>query len=1098
MKRFWKIFGITLGSLIAVIVIAALVAIYIVFTPERLTPIVRNVADQFITAEHEIGDVELTFFSTFPNAAVKVNGLLVINPMEEAQSDTVLCSPEVFADLDLMALLKGKLMVNGLKINQTQFNGFINEQGDANFNVLNLEPDTIEEDTSAFAMPFNQMKIEDVELDVKNLSFIIRDSLSADSATITDLVVAHTGKGLIKLSDAETAGNTGQANILIDVKDIDAQISPIHAVGNLNLTSLAQFDLDNMRFALQKANLCLSDADFNLDGEQYVSQETISLTADILAELNDNHYNVQNANLTYNKFALGIDADAVLCDNGDIRLNANADIQKWDIADLMALLPQSILAKMQGMKADGIASIKAKAKGVYNENSMPVIDASLLLTDGQFRYKALPFDLKQIDTELTAHLNMNDSTQSSANIKHLKATALDSHIDAFGIIDYLLADNMGADITARFDVNLPDMKSFMPQSMVVGGRGNGKVTFRGKIADVTDLKLDRTSIDGNVQIAKLDFSYDSLAAKSEKANLTFRIPNNRPSKNTVKFLKAHLDIQGLDFVQTGSLSAKIGTTQADIEISDILSNDPLLKANIKFNTDRLLAKTDSMKAELTMPDLKGYVVYNMKDSTAIPQLDTEFAIEDIDFYMDTIEAHIIEPRGKANIAASALNVKEPSIDARLSLGSADAKMGSMAHIRTDNLQLAAKANKNSQKENILLQWNPELNVQLSNGVIDYQGLTTQLLIPDIDFEYSNQDFNITEGKVIIGKSDFTLSGEVRNIGPWLDDTGDLRGELTLLSDYTDVPEIMMLTSGIGNEEESSQSAETSDSASEATSKDEGDPYMVPKGINLSLNTQINRALLPFINETAYDLGGGVYVRDGVLVIEEVGFICNAAKLQLTAMYETPRRNNLFVGLDYHMIDIDLERLVDMIPQVDTVLPMLRSFRGNAEFHLAAETYMNSKYEVKWSTTRGACSIAGHDLTLIDGQTFTTVAKLLNFKNKNAENQIDSISAEISLFRKEIDVYPFLMTMDKYKAAVGGRHNLDMTCDYHISLLAPTYLGVNIKGALDDIVDKPLKHIKIEKAKYARDFLPQYRGEVESQNQSLRQMIREALKQNMDE
>jgi len=1096
MKRFWKIFGITLGSLVTVVVIVALIAIYVVFTPERLTPIVRNVANSYITAEHEIGDVELTFFSTFPDVAAKINGLLVVNPMEEAQNDTVLCSPEVFADLDLMALLRGKLIVNGLTINKTQFNGFIDAQGKANFDVLNLEPDTIEEDTSAFSMPFDQMEIEDVALDICHLSFVKKDTSETDSTQTINTISAHLSNGLVKLSDAETSGNAGQADIELNLTDVDALIGNIHAAGSLDLSSLAQFDLDNMRFALQHAQLQLSQASLTLDGEQYINQQTISLASDILAELNTNHYNLQNTTLTYNDLALQLNADVTLCNNDDIRLTADADIQKWDISDLMALLPQSIAAKLPDMQADGTASIKAKAKGVYNQTTMPLIDANLLLTDGQLKYKALPFDLEQVDTEIVLHLNMNDSTQSTAQIKHLKASALDSHIDAFGNIDYLLADNMLADVTARLDVNLQDIKGFLPETMMLNGRSNGKVQFRGKINDITSLKLDKTYIDGNLQIAKLDFAYDSLAAKSEKTSLTFRIPNNRPSKNTVKFLKAHLDIQGLDFSQGNNLAAKIGTTQADIETSNLLSNEPLLKANVKFNTDRLLAATDSMRAELSMPDLKGYVVYNIKDSTAIPQLDAEFAIEDIDFYMDTIEAHIVEPHGQAHLNASSLNAKEPAIEAQLSLGSADAKIGTMAHVKTDNLKLEAKANKNSQKENVLLQWNPELTVQLNNGIIDYQGLTTQLQIPDIDFDYSNQEFNITEGKVKVGKSDFTLSGEIRNIGPWLDEDGDLRGELTLFSEYTDVPEIMMLTSGIGSEEESEKDTAKTETPTETPT--DGDPYMVPKGVNLSLNTQINRALLPFINETAYNLGGGIYVRDGVLVIEEVGFICNAAQLQLTAMYETPRRNNLFVGLDYHMIDIDLERLVDMIPQVDTVLPMLRSFRGNAEFHLAAETYMNSKYEVKWSTTRGACSIAGHDLTLIDGQTFTTVAKLLNFKNKQTENQIDSISAEISLFRKEIDVYPFLMTMDKYKAAIGGRHNLDMTCDYHVSLLAPTYMGVNIKGSLDDIVDKPLKHIKLEKAKYARDFLPQYRGEVESQNQSLRQMIREALKQNMEE
>ncbi len=1089
MKRFWKIFGITLGALLAVVIIAALIAIYVIFTPAKLSPIVRNVANDYITAEHEIGDVELTFFSTFPNAAVKINGLLVVNPMDGAQSDTVLHSPEVIAQLDLMQLLKGNLIVDGLQINRTLFNGFINADNIANFDVLNIETDTMTEDTSAFVMPFDQMKLSDIALDIRSLSFVIKDSV--DSVSVSDKISVSAGNGFVKLTDAETSGNTGKADLTLQLNGVNAGLSDMVASGDVILTSPAEFDLDNMRFLLKQAQLSLHNANLDIKDESYIKQREISLQSTILAELDANHYNLQNTRLTYDRFGLLLNGDFIIRENGDIHIIADADIRQWDISDAIALLPAFIASKISEIKADGTASIKAEARGVYGENSMPVVNADVVLTDGELKYKALPFDLKETEAEVGIRLDMNDSTKSIAHIKHLKAKALDSQIEAFGDVNHLLAENMDADLTAKYDVNLPDIKGFLPENMALNGRADGKVIFKGKISDVTDLKLTKTVIDGNMQVSKLDFAYDSMTVKSNKANIAFRIPNLRPTKNTVGFLNAKLNLQGLDFAKDGNLSASVGTTQATIESSNLLSSDPLIKATLKLNTDRLLALTDSMKAELTMPDVKGYVVYNTKDSTAVPQLDADFTIEDIDFYLDTIEAHVIEPRGNAHLAASKLNGKEPAIEAELNWGSADVKMGQLAHIKTDNLKLAAKADRNSLKDNLLLQWNPELSVQLKNGDVLYQGFASNIEIPDIDFDFSNRDFNITEGKVIVGKSDFTLSGEIRNIGQWLDNKGDLRGELVLVSDYTDVPEIMSLTSGIGNDETSEQDVESKDELTD------GDPYMVPKGVHLSLNTQINRALMPFINTTAYDLGGGVYIRDGILVIDEMGFICNAARLKLTAMYETPRKNNLFVGLDYHMLDIDLEQLVNMIPQVDTVLPMLRSFRGNAEFHLAAETYLNSKYEVKWSTTRGACSIAGHDLTLIDGQTFTTIAKLLNFKNKKAENQVDSISAEITLFRKEIDVYPFLMTMDKYKAAVGGRHNLDMTCNYHVSLLAPAYLGVNISGQLDDIIDKPMKHIKLEKAHYAQDFLPQYRGEVESQNQTLRQMIREALKENLD-
>lgn len=1082
MKKFWKIFGITLGSLLAVVLIGVFIAFRVVLTPSRLTPIVRDVADNYITAQHEIGDVELTFFSTFPNLSVRVGGLLVVNPMEGSLSDTVLHSPEVIAKLDLMKLLKGTLIVDGLEINDVTLNGYIDSLGKANFDVLNLETDTLEEDTSAFTLPFEGMNLDNVALKINRLTFV----------SAADTISAASGEGLVQVKNVQTNNNVGSARVLVELSSLFAELTDLQAAADVKIETPVEFNLDSMLFNLSSANIALNNANLQIGDETYLDSVQIALTAAALANLNTQHYRVKNGKISYNDFALALNADVLLKDS-DIVLDASCNIADWDIEKLLAQVPPFLQQTIKDLQASGLLTLQANAKGVYNNSQMPIADAHLKLADAHVEYASLPVAVDDIAVEMDAHLDMNDSTQSVATIRNLKAKINQSSIEADGTVERLLAQDMSANVGASFDVLLADIRDFLPKEMSLEGRAEGQVQLKGKINDLADLKLTKTNIVGDAKLTAINMIYDSLLVNTKRSELTFAIPNNRPTSREVAFLRANMNVQDLQFSQLGSLSATTSSTKLIVEASDLLSNQAWLKANVNIDANALMAQTDSMGVKLDNTLLNAFVAYNQKDTTAVPQVDADFKIGNLAFRMDTINAAILQPSGKAHLHASKSKKTEPALEAELNLNRLEAKMGGMAHIKTDALKLTAQAEKNSAKENILLQWNPQLGVKLSNGDIDYSNFASKIKIPNIDFNYSNREFNITEGTVLVGKSDFTLSGEIRNIDKWLNDEGDLRGELVLLSEYTDVPEIMSLTSGAGADE-----TEEEESVQESQEPTTGDPYMVPKGVHLSLNTQISKALLPFINETAYDLGGSVTVNDGVLVIEEMGFICNAARLQLTAMYKTPRKNHLFVGLDYHMLDIDLERLVDMIPQVDTVLPMLRSFRGNAEFHLAAETYLNSNYDVKWSTTRGACSIAGHDLTLIDGQTFTTVAKLLNFKNKKAENQVDSISAEITLFKKEIDVYPFLVTMDKYKAAVGGRHNLDMTCNYHVSLLSPTYLGVNINGPMSGIMDSPMKYIKLEKAKYAQDFLPQYRGEVESQNQSLRKMIRDALKSNVEE
>jgi hypothetical protein len=262
--------------------------------------------------------------------------------------------------------------------------------------------------------------------------------------------------------------------------------------------------------------------------------------------------------------------------------------------------------------------------------------------------------------------------------------------------------------------------------------------------------------------------------------------------------------------------------------------------------------------------------------------------------------------------------------------------------------------------------------------------------------------------------------------------------------------------------------------------------MVPKGIDVLLNTDIKMATLGL--DTATNILGNIQVKDGILLLDELTFETPAARMQLTSMYRTPRKNHIYLGLDYHMLDVEIGELLTMIPDIDSLMPMLRSFGGEGEFHIAVETYVDSMYNIKRSTLRGASSIKGDDLVLMDGETFSEISKKLRF-NKKTENKVDFLSAEFTIFRNEIDIYPFLIVMDKYKAGVSGRHNFEMSFDYHVSLVdspVPIKLGVDLTGNMDDM------SVDLAKCKYAEFYRPTTQRAVERKQLELRAMIREAL------
>ena len=103
-----KIFGWTLFGMVITVIAAVCIVVYVVFTPERLTPIARQAAAKYITCEHEIGEVDLTFFSTFPRFGLRADGLLLINPKSGAQNDTVVAADHLTATVDVMEFLHHK------------------------------------------------------------------------------------------------------------------------------------------------------------------------------------------------------------------------------------------------------------------------------------------------------------------------------------------------------------------------------------------------------------------------------------------------------------------------------------------------------------------------------------------------------------------------------------------------------------------------------------------------------------------------------------------------------------------------------------------------------------------------------------------------------------------------------------------------------------------------------------------------------------------------------------------------------------------------------------------------------------------------------
>ena len=995
MKTALKIIGWTLLGIVLTVVAVVCIAMYVVFTPARLTPIARDAAGKFITCEYQIGEVDLTFFSTFPRFGLRADGLLLINPKQGAQNDTVVEAKHLVATVDVMEFLNHQnLHVHELTLDGASVNFFIAPDGSNNMEVFVSSPDTTEQEDSEFSLPFKALRVDGLRLQAKAITFV-------------------------------------------DAKDtINASL------GATELKAKAD-SWDDMLLTLDATDVCAE-----LKGETYADRLHLELIAPLAMNLEKMHFAFDGLRLAVNDFNLRLEGEVTLGDDIDMDIRLATDT--WQIEPLMALVPKQFTQSIADYNLSGAIALDATAKGSLGDNKMP---------------------------DVTIHKVHADLWKSTIDLQGAISDIATAHL--------------------TLDANLPDFKAFLPKTMKLTGNAAGVAETKIRLSDLTNMRLEKGKTSADLTLTDIHYAMDSMVADLGKTQAKIQLPNAAPTKPKVNWVRLDINTDKVDFSMATPLTAALQKSAIRLEAGNVLSKDPVLYAAVGLQSDKpLVVQMDSMGGTIDAPKLSAYAEYNTKDTTVMPVLQAKLDCKALEGFFQDITADLKATNLEASVSGGRKDKSAPRLQAKINTQALNATMGTELAAKTETLALEAAARYNAKGENILLQWNPRLKINLKKGEVRMpERLPVPVFIPSIEFSYSNRDMHIDNSRIELGKSDLNLKGQVHNIGKWFKHDTILEGDLELVSDHCDLNQLMAWFSDDKGSEETEVESQKSNVESEQQpmangqepKAEESEPFLVPKDVNLALHTHMRD--VDVFNQNAKDLKGGIYINDGILILDEVGFVCRAAKLQLTAMYRTPRRNHLYLGMDYHMIDVDIDELLSMIPDLEEMMPMLSSFKGAAEFHLAAETYLNSQYKPKMSTLRGAASLTGKDLVVLDGETFSEISKLLMF-NKKTENKIDSINAEITIYKNDIDVYPLCVQMDNYRVALGGRHNTNMSFDYDINVLSPIYLGVNVSGTMDDL------KIKLAKCKFAQDFKPHWYQKADTQSKEIRERIKKSMEKNV--
>ncbi len=692
---------------------------------------------------------------------------------------------------------------------------------------------------------------------------------------------------------------------------------------------------------------------------------------------------------------------------------------------VLRLIPASVLKRGE-VNAQGEVTVNGTLKGLYGKKRMPLATLKVGINQASAQYKGMPYGIDEISADFFGQVDLMKKEPSYADLKIFRFRGAHTDILADARIDDLLGDpDITFHTTSQIDFTALSQTFPLQEGVSMGGKMDADLKLRCRLSTLKKQDIGRVKASGKLNMEgmflrdkKKDFDFTA------DASLAFFGNNVLGAKATVKNLK--LQSRRLNGTLQ-DLTATIGTTnpQDTTRIAHAKCNLTLnrLKASMPLDSIDAYCGRTTASVELKPSDRnkeRPHITFTLKADTLFGHMG------------DSLRAFCRSTSGTVTLQPGRRNTDKPQIGLKLNADTLFCRMGNMK-MGMDKAGIAVTADKLRD------------SVWIPKGIVGFNRLsvrTPQCALPirlqKTSVTVGNRTITLRNATMRIGRSDLTASGAMYDLYGAMKHHKTLRAKLDLTSHNLNCNQLIRSLSFPTD----TLQAETDTTATDLKL------FVIPKNIDFELTTNLRRVRYGKMLFT--DVKGDVDVRNQAIHLKELSMKGMGATMKTTLLYRAARPQAGYAGFDFKLHDVNIGHLVDFVPSLDSIVPMLRSFEGVVDFNVAAASALDSCFNLKIPSLRSAIHIKGDSLVLMDGETFAEISKKFLFKNKE-RNLIDSIAVNISVQDGNVTVYPFVIQMDRYRAAVGGTQDLHMNFDYHISILKspiPFKLGLNIRGNLD--------------------------------------------------
>lgn len=998
--RWWRL-AIYILSAVIIIPLVIICCALAYLRPERLTPLVRDLANQYLTADVQVQRVELSVISTFPFLEVSADSLVIISKSlpEATSNDTLLTVNRFHGGLNVLRLLTGEIRLHNLSLTGPSANLVALNDSVNNWSIV---PPSEHK---------GRKKLPRISID----QFELIDSLTLRYQDVAEGTVARATVNRLKVDGSSLPEYSLNITGVLPVLAVPGYTVPPVSFG---VSGLLVWDPANPDIFIAKGlTVGTKGAEVMLDTELDLSTEP-----------------------TVNSLTLA----------------AKADLPK-----LLELLPAEVNRGAGGLETDIHMEAKARLNAPYTLTDSILPDMATDLTIGGYVvYDGVRFDDLRADMQLNTDGRNREG--NSLTIRNLTSTgrAFDGRL--CGTVTSLLDD---PHITGEFAGvvvlgNLPK-RLMQATGMKLSGELTGTTAFDLTASDITPERFHRIKLTGRLTAHRLIAESDTAELRLDVPDGTVDFGTNLTYRNgahkvdslislTVRLDTATLYAQGVRYT-AGDMKISVATKASELRAD----TTAIIPVGARISAGSLAMRTpnggDTLRAKARDVDAS-VILRRFENHARQPLLDLGIHTGRLVYadgvnlgMVSTMDAalnmHIRPPRdsktGRRKHTGNAKDTTRQYVDFELSRPVLDLLR------RTD-----ARGHVTAGRGRLLSPYFP-----------------VRCRLEGLSLQFTTDSVALDSVSLRAGRSRLRADGYVANIVRGISSRGrsPFRIKFDVHSDTMDINELAealfhgaavrnRLTADAAAKDSLNRSAAiaaetgtvTADAQSTAADTERAAP-LLPSNIQADINLTADNVLYSDI--WFHQIQGTAHLQDGMMHLDRFAGFTPMGTIDLTALYNAPSADSLSMAAGLVVRQLQLHKFLKMMPQLDSLMPLLNDIGGIITTEMAMTTELEPNLDIRLPSLRAMVKLSGDSLVLMDSKTFSTIAKWLLFKHKD-RNMIDHMAVQVAIRDSRLELYPFVFDFDRYRIGVAGGNDLDMNLDYHIAVLKspiPFKFGLNIKG-----------------------------------------------------